>query len=132
MKRASLALCAVGAFAALLAGCKSLDLGLDLGLSGVDAVTEARVVDGSPETVGLMLAASLKQKGFEVNVVKTGDTTVVESKTVAGLSFALVLKSQPGPNGREQTHVAMQWRDSRKDQQTTVQVFTEIDKQTKK
>jgi hypothetical protein len=129
MKWASLALCAMGSFL-LLVGCNSLDLGLGVLAPGVAAVAEARVMDGSPDFVALSLQETLKRQGFQANIVKSSDTLVVESKTSAGLRFGLVLKSLRSPDGKEQTHVALQWLDNRKDQQTSVQVFSEIDRQT--
>jgi hypothetical protein len=54
---------------------------------------------------------------------------VVESKTSAGLRFGLVLKSVQGPDGREQTRVALEWLDRRQDHDTSVLLFSEIDRQ---
>ncbi|HYV39790.1 MAG TPA: hypothetical protein VE988_29140 [Gemmataceae bacterium] len=132
MNRASLALCAVGGFLLGLAGCTALDLGLDMGLPAAEAAGEVRVVDGKPADVALTLQATLKKAGLEATVVPDGATVVVQSKSKSGLQFALMLKSQRAADGREQTHVSMEWLDNRKDQQTSVQVFTELDRQTKR
>jgi hypothetical protein len=128
MKLASLAVCALGGIL-MLVGCNSLDLGLNLVSPGLDAVANVRVMDGAPDTVALTLQETLKRRGFEVTVVKDADTLVVESKTSAGLRFGLVLKSVQGPDGREQTRVALEWLDSRQDHDTSVQLFSEIDRQ---
>jgi hypothetical protein len=132
MNRAILAVCAVGGFLLGLAGCNALDVAFDLAGPGGQAVGDVRVVDGSPEAVAVMLQSNMKQRGFEATIVKTTDTVVVESKTVAGIGFALVLAGRRGSDGREQTHVSMQWRDQGKDQQTSVQIFTDLDRQTNK
>jgi hypothetical protein len=132
MKRASLAVGALGGLMLLLIGCKSFDLGLDMALSGADAAANVRLIDGSPDVVALDLQKTLKNTGYEAVIVKTDSTVVLETKSTAGLRFSLILKSQPSPNGREQTHVSMVWLDNRNDQQTSVKVFSEIDRQTGK
>ena len=62
MKRAMLAVCAMGGVMLLLIGCKSLDLGLDLALTGVDAAANVRLLDGSPDVVAVDLQNKLKSK----------------------------------------------------------------------
>jgi len=127
MKRASPALCAVGGVLLGLAGCAGFDLAA--GLQTAEAAAGVRVVDGKPEAVAVTLQETLKRRGLEVTVVNSGDTVVLESATTAGLKFGLVLRSQRAADGREQTRVALEWLDNRKDQQTSAAIFAEIDRQ---
>src|SRR5436309_11197645 len=119
MKLASLAFVAVGGIL-LLVGCNSLDLGLNLVAPSIEAVANVRVMEGSPDAVAVTLQETLKHRGFEANIVRDADTLVLESKTSAGLRFGLVLKGVRGPDGQEQTKLALEWLDNRKDHETSV------------
>ena len=129
MKWASLAACALGTALVLAAGCKSLNL--DLGVAGPDAAGGVRIVDGSPKAVAVSLQGTLERQGLKAKIVESSDGLLVESQTVAGLRFALLLKSQPAADGHEQTHVAVVWMNGN-DRGTEVQVLAEIDRPTKK
>jgi hypothetical protein len=132
MNRASLGVCALGGVLLVLAGCSSLDLGFDLGSSGgaVSATGNVRVMDGSPDTVAVTLQDTLAKRGLkEVTIAKSADgTQVVQAKTAGGLACAFVLKSAPGANGREQTHIDLQWM-GLADQGVTVQLLADVDRQ---
>jgi hypothetical protein len=131
MKRASLGVCALGGVLLVLAGCSSLDLGFDLGSGGgaVSATGNVRVMDGSPETVAVTLQDTLTKRGLkEVTIAKGADGTVVQAKTASGLACAFLLKSVPGPNGREQTHIDLQWM-GLADQSVSVQLMADVERQ---
>ena len=70
MKRANLAVGALGAGLLLLAGCSALGVDFDLGLAGASAAGNVRVIDGSPETVAVTLQDSLKKRGLEATLLK--------------------------------------------------------------
>jgi hypothetical protein len=120
MKRASLMLCALCGAILIVTGCNMMELGLDVATTAGDA--SIRVLDGSPDVVAVNLQGALKSKGFEATVRKSGDTTLVESKTSSGLKFALLLTSHPGANGKQQTHVALEWADT-KDPQAAIDLL---------
>jgi hypothetical protein len=129
MKRASLGLCALGGVLLVLAGCSSLDLGFDLASSVVSAAGNVRMMDGSPDTVAVSLQDTLTKRGLtEVKVVKNADSTIVQGKTAAGLVCAFMLKSVRGTDGREQTHVSLQWIGNQ-DQGLNVQLLADVDRQ---
>jgi hypothetical protein len=129
MKRASLALVGIGGFLLLMVGCNSLDLGLDLALTGADAAANIRVLDGSPTAVALSLKDTLNRTGFEAVITPGSDAVVIESKAASGQKFSLMLKSVKARDGHEQTHVSMIWLDNKGDQQTGIRVFGAIDQQ---
>jgi hypothetical protein len=129
MKWASLLVCALGSTLVLATGCDTIGIGAGVALSAVEAVGDVRVVDGSPQTVAISMAAMLKGRGFEAKVVGEGNDVVLESKTATGLKFALVLHGARGDNGRDQTHVTLQWLDTSKDGNIHVQIMSDIDKQ---
>ena len=127
MKWASLAACALGVALVVAAGCQSLDLGV----AGPNGVGVVRIVDGSPKVVAVSLQETLQHRGFKADIIEGTDGVVVQSQTVGGLKFALLLKSQRAADGHEQTHVALEWA-SGDDRATQVQVLADIDRQTKK
>src|SRR6202011_2780934 len=59
MKWASLLVCALGSTLVLVTGCDTIGIGAGVALSAVDAVGDVRVVDGSPQTVAISMAAML-------------------------------------------------------------------------
>ena len=129
MKRASLGVCALGGVLLVLAGCSSLDLGFDLGSGAVGAAGNVRVMDGSPDTVAVTLRDTLTKRGLkEVQIAKGADSTVVQAKTASGLACAFMLKSVRGADGREQTHVALEWIGA-PDQGVTVQLLADVERQ---
>jgi hypothetical protein len=128
MKWANLLVCALGCAVLLTSGCETFGIIAD-GTLSADAIGSVRVVDGSPPTVAVACAAMLQRRGFEARMSGAGDDMVVESKTPAGLSFALQLHRVPNDMGREWTRVTMTWMDSSKDSKTHVQIMTDIDKQ---
>jgi hypothetical protein len=129
MNRASLGVCALGGVLLVLAGCSSLDLGFDLGSGVVGAAGNVRVLDGSPETVAVTLQDTLTKRGLkEVKVSKDAAGMLVEGKTASGLACAFMLKSIRGTDGREQTHVSLEWIGS-PDQGVTVQLLADVDRQ---
>jgi hypothetical protein len=132
MNQASRALCALGGFLALVAGCKTVAVEYDIAAAGLAAAGQVRVLDGSPDHVALTLQDMLERRGLEAVVVKTADMVVVDSKTSSGLRFALLLQNHQTADGRAQTRVAWEWMDSRKDLQASGQFFSDIDKQAKK
>jgi hypothetical protein len=111
MQRANLMLCVLGGAIAILTGCNAMELGMDVATAAGDA--NIRVLDGSPDAVAVNLQATLKTKGFKADVSHSGDTTVVASKTASGLQFAFMLTSHAGANGKQQTHVALEWADAK-------------------
>jgi hypothetical protein len=129
MKWASLLVCALGSTLVLVTGCDTIGIGAGVALSAVEAAGDVRVVDGSPQTVAISMAAMLKGRGFEAKVVGENNDVVLECKTAAGLKFALVLRGERGEGGRDQTRVTLQWLDTSKDTSIHVQIMTEIDKQ---
>jgi hypothetical protein len=129
MKWASLLVCALGSTLVLVTGCGTIGIGAGAALSAVEAVGDVRIVDGSPQTVAISMAAMLKGRGFEAIVVGESKDVVLECKTVAGLKFALVLHGERGEGGRDQTRVTLQWLDTSKDGNIHVQIMSEIDKQ---
>jgi hypothetical protein len=126
MKWASLAVCALMGML-FVVGCQSMGFMGDVELVD-DAIGNMRIVDGAPDAVAVTLQNTLKQRKIEAVVSGAGDELVLESKTAAGLRFALVLKRVPGDNGRDQTKVSLQWID-RGDRQVHVQIMSDVDKQ---
>jgi hypothetical protein len=129
MKWASLLVCALGGALVVVTGCNTVGIGGDVALSTVAAIGSARVVDGAPQAVAVSMAALLKGHGFEAKTVVSGNDMVLETKTAAGLKFALVLHGIHGDNGRDQTQVKLQWMDANQDSQVHMQIMTELDKQ---
>lgn len=104
MKRAGLAVSALGGVLLLLAGCQSLDLGF----SGPDGTVHARVLDGSPKVVAVSLQDSLKKRGLKAEIHEGADGTVVlECQPSSGAKFAVMLNSQRATDGHEQTRIAL-------------------------
>ena len=130
MKRARLALGAMGSLLLLIVGCTSLSLDFDLGLGGADAAGSVRIMDGPPEVVAVSLQDMLGRKGIQADILRSGDTVVVTHRTTAGLTMGLALRERRAADGRVQTEVALQWQDDRKDQQLSGAILAEIDRQT--
>jgi hypothetical protein len=128
MKRASLLVCALGSMLLLATGCDTMGFKGVVGVAAVDALADARDIDGAPETVAVTLQAMLKARGFEAKVAGAGDDMVLHCKT-AGMDFALMLHRVRGDNGRDQTHVTVQWMGSSKDDRVHAQVIADLDKQ---
>jgi hypothetical protein len=125
MKKLNLALCVIGGALLLVAGCNVMNAALDV--AGPNGDLNVRYMDGSPDAVALKVRDSMTKHGFEASISKTADTTVVQSKTKAGLVFAFVLKSQKRPGGTEQTQVAFEWMNGG-DAATTVLLFGELER----
>jgi hypothetical protein len=129
MKRASLAVCFLGGVFLLLAGCSSLDLGFDFGGGAASAAGNVRVMDGSPDQVAITLQDTLTKRGLkEVKVSKDASGMLVEGKTAGGLSCGFLLKSVRAADGREQTHVSLEWIGTQ-DLGMTVQLMADVDRQ---
>jgi hypothetical protein len=126
MKWASLAVCALGGML-LLVGCQTTALEAEITQSRVDALGSVRLMDGTPDMVALTLQSMLKQRKFDVTLCRNGEDVVLESKTAAGLRFALLLH-RIRDSGRDQTRVTLQW-DNSSDRKVHVDVMTDLDKQ---
>ena len=130
MKRASLVVCVLGGVFLLLAGCSSLDLGFDFGDGPVGAAGNVRVMDGAPDQVAVTLQDTLTKRGLkEVKVSKdAAGMLLVEGKTAGGLSCGFLLKNVKAADGREQTHLSLEWIGTQ-DLGMTVQLLADVDKQ---
>jgi hypothetical protein len=129
MKWANLLVCALGTALVFMTGCGTFEMGGTSALNTVQAIGSMRVVDGSPQTVAVSMAAMLKGRGFAAKTVVSGNDMVLETKTAAGLKFALVLHGIQGANGHDQTQVNLQWMDASQDSQVHVQIMSDLDKQ---
>ena len=129
MKRASLAVGALGGVLLLLAGCSSLDLGFDQGSGAASVVGNVRIMDGSPDTVAVTLQNTLQKGGLsEIKVDKGQEGVLVTARTKAGLVCGFMLTSVRAADGHEQTHINLDWRGGQ-DEPITVQLLAEIDRQ---
>ena len=131
MSRIKSVACTVGLGLIILAGCKSFD-GSGLLFLQKDASGD-RVVAGSLDTVAESARSTLTQLGFVAMTSRQGDAIRINCKTSAGSQFTLVLtrEPKPGDSGLEQTRVRIEW-DGKSDDQTSVQVLSQVEANTRK
>jgi hypothetical protein len=126
MNKVNVVLCAIAGGMLVVAGCNVMDAALNV--AGPNGDLNIRYMDGTPDVVAVKLQDTMSKRGFEATVVKTADTTVVQSKTKSGLTFAFLLKSQKRSGGVEQTQVAFEWI-SGSDPATTLLLFGDLERQ---
>jgi hypothetical protein len=91
-----------------------------------------RVIAGSPEAVAHSTTSSLTQLGMMASVTRQGEAIRIASCTPAGNRFTLVLtEDRSQSDAPSKTRIRVEWENGR-EEHTSVQVFTEIEKQTRK
>jgi hypothetical protein len=109
----------------LAIGCSTLDLSGFLTLSGT-ADGDERTIAGSLDAVAKSTQSGLTQMGFQASLTRNGETIRIASMTATGKKFTLVLKAAKGPGGEETTRVRVEW-DGEKDQQTSLQLLSQVE-----
>lgn len=130
MRRANVAVCAIGGLLLVVAGCANNEV------AGLFLLQNAgpkgdRLVTGSLETVAQSTQSSLRQLGLAAELTRDGEQFYVHSATRDGISFALVLTRQRSAQGTEQTRIRLEWLDHG-DPAAGSQIMAKIDAQTRK
>jgi len=124
MKRAIGALLACGCVW-VAAGCSNMDVLGFLALKGTPDGNE-RVVAGNLDAVVETTKASLAKLDLKASVTTVGQTAYIDTATTNGARFRFVLTREASSAG-ERTRIRVEWLDSRRNEEVTFNLLSDVE-----
>jgi hypothetical protein len=127
MKRAIGAIAFCG-FVWVAAGCSNLDVFGVLALKDMNG--NERLVSGNLDAVVETTKTSLAKLNLKASVNRVGQTVYIDTATQTGIPFRFVLTREASPAG-EKTRIRVEWYDSRRNEEVTFNLLSQVAEQHK-